>query len=169
MTITQTPHGELDLTEVALDLTDLIDSIPKVDEGLSHPEYVRQIAAHDAALVAKAREQHPQFEWHLVEPDRGTVLIDNEGIFWTFTDNDPDNDFSDPEWTPHCYTVTHKLLCGPSLCNEWADVLSYGPVRTYVPEIDGRPIWRFRYRPGGASADADPTTYLCNAMPQAAL
>ncbi|MGW8936163.1 hypothetical protein [Gordonia terrae] len=165
MPLIETPHGLLDLTEVALDLTELIDSIPCVDEGLSLKEYAKQAAVYDATLIAAVRRRYPEHEWHLEEPDRSTVLIDRHGIIWTFTDTDPENDFSEPEWTPHCWSITHKLVTTGPLCNEWTDVLDSGPVRTYVPEVDGPAVRRYRYRPGGASADADPTEYLCDSWP----
>ncbi|AMS03145.1 hypothetical protein BJD61_gp66 [Gordonia phage Obliviate] len=165
MPLTETPHGLLDLTSVALDLTELVDSIPGVDEGLSHAEYTRQAAIYDAALVDAARRKYPEHVWHLEEPDRATVLIDREGIIWTFTDTDPENDFSEAEWTPHCWSVIHELVTTGPVCNDWTDVLDSGPVRTYVPEIDGPAVRRYRYRPGGAMADADPTEYLCDTFP----
>lgn len=165
MTLTETAHGTLDLTEVALDLTQIIDSVPRIDESLPNPDYAEARDAYDRALYEAAKTAHPEHEWHIEEPPHTTVLIDAGGVIWTFTDPDPGNECSWPEWTPHCWSVIHKLVTTGPIGNDWVDVLDAGPIRTYVPEIDGPAVRRWRYRPGGASADADPTEYLCDSFP----
>jgi len=112
------------------------------------PDFVDEQAfrANVAARNAEAAERFPGQTWVLDEPSHDTALIDSTGAVWLWTNPEPDEDDEGSQWTRHVYSLRGdgRYMAGPSLGDEWEDVLTYGPVR-HATEDDLPLIWRFEY------------------------
>lgn len=100
------------------------------------------LAAVDRARVDRARRDHPEHTWLLEEPVERPPVIDADGHAWVFGwDGDDPDDRDDPaawSWLRQAMTIMGRgdHLIGPPLCQEWDDVLSYGPIRLAIPDDD---------------------------------
>jgi hypothetical protein len=132
-------------TPPRLDVEDIylkhLDALPStVDE--------KAFRANVAARNVEAAQRFPGQVWAIEEPSHDIALIDSTGAVWAWTNPEPGLDDEDGglQWTRHVYSMRGdgKYMVGPSLGDEWEDVLAYGPVR-YATEEDLPLVWRFEY------------------------
>lgn len=121
----------------------------------------------DRERYEKARREAPEHDWILTEPSDQAPVIDAEGFAWKFEWDGEDEDERDQprywSWRRQVWKVPMGggFLFGPSMCDEWTDVLDHGPIRRATATDDVGP--KFLVYPQGWKGGApvgDPVVYL---------
>lgn len=109
--------------------------------------------AIDRERYETAKREHPQYEWLLEEPVDYGPVIDVDGHAWLFEwDGEDEWDRDNREawsWRRQVYAVTMdgRYFIGPSMGDEWAEVLDHGPIRRATEDDDLR--FKYLVYPGG--------------------
>lgn len=87
----------------------------------------------DIVVTLTAAIEHPDHKWVWQEPADKAPVIDCEGRVWQWAASEPDMEPDDRDWVRQVMTRRHQLVFGPSIGDEWNDVMQYAPIRLAEP------------------------------------